>query len=1739
MDRLEWEPFTPEEIHHLVSLLKNVDVSRLSAKALRSVDLREALILSFDELDLEALASSLAGVMDPIGQIQDWFQDQLSILTSWFASTVDGIFRSIWETVIKPFISTIASGVDWIKSNLTSIADSISATLGQISTLISDLSTSLSTILESLANLPSTIWNFLQSAVSTIKDTISGIVESVSSAVRGLISNLQNWLSGVLAGISQSLASLTSTLSGGLASIMNALAGLPGTIINAVTGAISGIQNWLSGVLAGISQSLAGISTALTNAVNTIISGITQLPDIIGGLLGNLQAWLGGALEGVCNWIVEQLGKVTETLGGALKALGDALSGLQAWLSDSLSGLQEAMGSALASISDWIGEATKRLQDLGATFQGFVNAIANLPNMLGAVFGNIFKPIADFLGSIASAIQNFFADPIGTLSKAFQNLAKWLWDLLPDWLKDAIEGLKQAWDNFVKGLQDFLKDPLGFIQRGFSWLADQIWKLLPDWLKGAIQGMQQAWDAFVKGLQDFLKDPLGFIQKGFSWLAGEIWKLLPDWLKGALESIKGFFEGVWKAIQDFVKDPWGSIQRAFEALGKWIWDQLPEPAKKVIEKIRDWIVGAWDFLYKLFTEYLPSALNWAWNELQALFKNPLEYIWGKVTGFVKWLAEKLSDLWGVIRGAWEWFINSLRGAWDWLINIITAIPEVILGSLRVFSDAILGLAKSTGEALAGVYASIVKEVAKPFEPLVEVAGKELEETLKDIAPFEALGMKGPCFVDTMIRSGVALMATSLYAAGIATIPLMVTKATKAGGHAIESLLDRLTLETEGHMRLIVRAGVSSTGAEGGGSGGGRFGISSKITQALGKAIRELGDAFDKYATSVMEYTVLWTTAPVGEAMGRFAAYYIRDLIPVQLPSLSDLTDFARRVKGLEEPEPLMKALNYYASLYGYSSYFVEQVYGFTLEEEKIPHIEVRDRFFNYSKVVRKIPIALIYTLPSASDIAAMMVRDIFFAYDDFIKLAKARGMPEDIAALYYIYRFKYPSPSQLFKFYWRGVAGVLWYAPPELMTKDERETLLNKLKVGAEPKKPTELNFKMDTLREMISTYMKWHDLFPAAWEPGYTSDRAIVMDLSADMPDKIDVRWMLRYALFEYLAQKGIKRDTDISKLRDALEGEAKNKAVFMDLSLACRLLQARGLHPYFVPFIAVADTVAALADERTLLRTGFINLYERGALDAETLDKLLASLVIASFKVSYYDVEQGVWVDDKYINLPVAYLPAERKLIAFRALLDKFERPWREVWTDLEAAYREYILEASGVLNAAKAVAEAINELLPKESKALVGTEVTLSVDEGYLKTLLSSWEVARKVYTIRRIRSWVYRILGWVIYRAAYGYVRPEDLSSLAKTLASIAQLPKEERRAIEVISREVWRVALREYIPTPSQLATMAEILPKAARMADEVLEARNVPEEWRALWKEYIEIKPIANDVYRVVSYYYRAKRYGVALPQPIVDAVEKLMERVGYTDEEKAILDLAALIYNITEEMRKPASEVIPSLGTLASMAEYIDVPLDYVSEILVARNVEKRYAELWLKYVSARTIASEVNRVSSTLRSMYEYYAIPQEVIDKVTELMSVGGWTSRELEIFKFDLELRRRLRILRTLVPTLREFMSDAMYLGEWEKLLEDWLRARGIEAEKYKQQVEYYRKLIKSRKINRRLSWYITRVMNAFCAGVITKEEARRRLERFKTFGLDDDEIEILLEGFELEKAYREAIYGSPTGGQVGS
>ena len=112
----------------------------------------------------------------------------------------------------------------------------------------------------------------------------------------------------------------------------------------------------------------------------------------------------------------------------------------------------------------------------------------------------------------------------------------------------------------------------------------------------------------------------------------------------------------------------------------------------------------------------------------------------------------------------------------------------------------------------------------------------------------------------------------------------------------------------------------------------------------------------------------------------------------------------------------------------------------------------------------------------------------------------------------------------------------------------------------------------------------------------------------------------------------------------------------------------------------------------------------------------------------------------------------------------------------------------------------------------------------------------------------------------------------------------------------------------------------------------------------------------------------------------------------------------------------------------------------------------------------------------------------------------------------------------------MPTLREFLYDGQYVADYEKLLEDLLNARGIDVVKYKQQVDYYKRLLKNRRLWRHFSWFRTQLMYAYERGVIDDDDVKTALGYFKAIGLiDDDEIDMILAGFKYRKAYYMAYY----------
>ena len=1593
----------------------------------------------------------------PLGQLQSWLYDRLREFCSWVTSGVDALIDELWSKYISPGLSAVSGAVSWIRTaveNIGNVLSSLASTARDIASAISNIP---GIITDAFASFSSAIQNTLSNIISTIQGAVSGVVDAISPALSAISGGVQSIISslstlatqfvnavksipGALKPLFDSILSALSSVGNAISSVGNAIKALPETIVGGIKGFIDTLWGWLQSAFGSLANALSAIQGAFASLAKSVTEGL--------GAISGAFDYLRGYIEGL------------------FRAFGESVSG-------ALKAVQDALTSAGQTISTWIQQAS-------ATIQGFVSGINKFPEW----FPKWFK--------------EKIADPI---SDALAGVGKAIWDALPDWLKDDIKALKDAWTDFVSGLEDFLKDPKKFIEERLGWLAKQIWELLPDWLKGAITTIQNAWNSFVEGLKDFLKNPVEFIQKRFQELTKWIWDHLPGWLKGAIQTIQNAWNSFVQGLQDFLKDPVKWISDRLQDFAKWIWDHLPEPVKWFIDNAKKALEGAWDRIVKFFTEDLPGFFGWLWENIQEFAKDP-----------INWLVKNVAEpIWNALSNLWErvsaFFSDFARKAMSFFQDLGSKLQGAVQGA----AQWAMGLATGLLNWFKGVTKPLAGAITNVLRPFLEDVPKEVAKSLSDY--FKKLFAPGEGE-----RPGELEVLPAIW---LAVVPhFMTILLLPTGLKSLSHILAEVRGRIEGHLAPL--------------------GIGGKVVGTLisrfNKTLYELGKAMEKVPVEFLKSlgvgTAIISMLPLRYPLRYAWKQYFRALglgnIPFELPPLSETIRLARRV-GVGESKGYVQGILEYR---GYPDWFIK--YAVAVPEEL--HVTIKDRF----GTDRLIPLSLLYEQPSLSDLCRFMIRDIFGAgvrgYEAFKVWAERLGMHENVALLYYLLHFRYPSPEQLSRFYWRGIAKVLW-SPGLPRKREEVEEFIRKTGLGKIPSPPKELNDKPDILNKMMASYMKWHDYFPLAWDNEFPADIDIIHDLMADLPTKIDIRWMVRWALLEQLSKVGFDMGTSIEELVDKMRAckgdellaQKVSPGIAMDVSVMARLIEATGMHPYWTPLVAVAEAINALADEKTLVRTGFINAYKEGLITLDNSEQLLSGLFVTTFRTGYIDPATGEAVPFDY-KVPLAWLPAERRLLQIRAAFDRTLDLFREGYRAIASAVRLLVWTPEEAHERLASFSESLRQYLSKQLKALTGVDVKLSTDVEYLERWIEMESMVAEVELAMRKRWLAQRILGWLLYRVSWGWVTIEELKGVADALMKYFEFTPSEAEAIVKLGEVVLGIVRREQYPAPSTLGTWAEYMVVPEWAIEEVLEMYNIPDKYRPLWRRYIGVKPVKSDYKAVLSAALRALKRG-AISEDLWKSILANAERFGFTDVEIELLDMRASLEMLVEE----AKEFIPTLGTLASMMEYIDVPNDLVVRVFEARRVREPWASLWMRYAMARSIASETNTMVSTFRGLLERYAMPQEIVDQVVALMKQGGWTARELEIFQVDLTLRRIRRILDTFVPTLREFISDAQYLGEWEALLEDWLRARGIEAEKYRRQVEYYRKLIKSRKIHRRLSWYITRLLNAYCADIIDRNEARRRLERFKTYGLSDEEIDILLEGFELEKAYRYAIYGPPGGG----
>ncbi|PNV78731.1 MAG: hypothetical protein C0179_08485, partial [Fervidicoccus sp.] len=1263
-------------------------------------------------------------------------------------------------------------------------------------------------------------------------------------------------------------------------------------------------------------------------------------------------------------------------------------------------------------------------------------------------------------------------------------------------------------------------------------------KTLPEWIDRSWRWIQDAFAGAWRWIQDHIITPLwsalttlgNWIKSGLETIYNFFTKTLPEWVSGLWKWLQDVFGGAWKWIQDHVITP---LWNALATLGDWIksglsaladfftkslpgWienirNTLAELPKVAFESLRVAGLTLWDFMLRLRDAVLSGFSKVAETLKEASvviermgaafmgFVNAVTMLPERIYGFFKPLADFFQLAWDRLKSFFDEFSKDPAGwfrknIFDPLVGFLKTVRDVILGAFRDFAQWILGGLQAIGGLLAqtgsviwqalqnfvgaiqggvgGAMESFYRIIIDAIKGFADRAGDVVKSLFSSIAKdfYKAVGLGSP--PGLTVENFLTAMGISMgLSVPLMLIPLVMEIPIRAVAFGLRGLALALR-ELRG--KLVIHIRPLGFGGQ----------IDFDVVSALGAALHNFAEELMKHADKFYEpfwlglgfwYTRYWSL---------LLASYLRNYIPIEFPSYREVEEAYLRARVAERiPESLGRsskdvheAMISFLKMKGYSDYLL--TWAFASPEEF--YTTVKDRF----GVSRKIPLADVWKTPGVFDVARMWIRDVLRPtgvgaeelLKNLTKVFEAAGYYRDIGVLYTLLAFRYPTPESLGKFYWRGIAGVLW-----LEDSFEEPEWRSALNIPWSAKAPAQLNYDAKTLNLMLTLYMRWHDYFPAAWYEGFPTDKAIEVELMASLPDKVDVRWMTRWGLFQHLADAGVSPSASLRDIFTAfsrLTGQETRRTkvepkIEYDVRMLARLLIANRIHPFMAPIAAVAEAHTALTASFTLLRTGFIDALRRGFLDLDTAEALMSGLFVIDFKTAYIDPLTGSFNEIVY-KKPIFWLPADRRILQLRSSFDRFNLLLRSAVTRLTAGVRYISFTSKEAIDRFRKLHEPIASHLSAMVKSLSGIDWRPAIDEGYVAVWSHLLDLEYEYGVRLWIRRYVARVMGWFLYRVAYGYVDKEKFEKGMDSLVEKGFISSREAEFFKSIYDILYGLVAKENIPTPSTLATLSEYVAIPKDLVDKVLENYKTPDEFRRIWAQYIYVKPFIDDARAVVSAYFRALRYSThfikvygdrpefKIPGEVAKDVESVMALINMSPEEKRIRELAVSLDVLIDLMRERVREIRewrPSILSLITITEYVPEAVDLISRYVI----DPAFKPVIEKYARIKPLVDDARRAISTYYSALRYstyytriygkipeFQIPEDITKSIENIMSLIGVTAEEKSIrelassieVQIDL-MREKARELREWRPSLSMLITISEYVPEATNLLSKYV------------------------------------------------------------------------------------------------
>jgi len=1361
---------------------------------------------------------------------------------------------------------------------------------------------------------------------------------------------------------------------------------------------------------------------------------------------------------------------------------------------DPLGQLREFIVSVYSSVSSWIVSSVTAFIStyVTPTLEGISRMISDavIP-AIGTVSVTVISGVRLIVDSlILPAIysaQSVIVGVVGGVTAYISTHVVSMLNLIASWI-DRLSGVAAS----ILGAIGFLRDSIyAYVLPSFSWLytsistfiAQNVVSPLTGFHVLIIDGMVRLSSLVSSGFEVISRTFMGFVNAVLQ-LPTLFWNTIPRWVYEGWIAFTSFSA----SLSLFLRDPMAWLQRIVAS----IWDGLK------------WLTGKlWDvvlFISRLVWDGVASL----WNTV----RGGLEVLGRSVAYHGMTLLSGLSSI--MVEGGrlvWKSMLSSLTGIVVWSISSVREVSEQ-LGMM---------IAEMVSETIKPIPKLAVDGIMKPF---IEISNKIFRgEPLRGEFS-ELLHLLSMYFVSVI---GSQALSYGLW----------------LGFHGLGMALDRFELRTPVKIKVKGKVRGSPAGVGGEGEVEKEAGEEVNIVVNFGLLFRELASEVREgghtFVRSLLYGSGIWMSQP----MMRMANALFRNVLPVELPSIEMLIEVARRHMPTAEFTDILDKCRGYFRLYGYNDSVIEWTTK-TVEESIMENrmiIAVKDRFDKD----RVIPLSIVYQLPSPSDVARMCIRDIFGmgapAIESFLKVYSARGMHRDIGILYYMLHYRYPSPERLWTFVTRGWSGMLWASiPSELARSIEDEAKM----IGAPvPTDARYWNFRCRQLWSALQMYMTWHDYARFTWISGryigdrdFTSDNQIVLDTLADIPGRIDQRWMIKWGLYEHLSSMGVTFSSQVKDFALKILRDSPSSGITMDLSLFSRTIQATGLHPDWVPVTCVAESMNVLSEERTLLRAGFLGLFKEGFYDVDALETMLRGFIEVSFKVAFFDSDRLEWVADKWVNIPVMFLPPERKLLELRAIMDRALDILREIQRDLSLAFADNIvLDYEEYKVRLKGIIDYINVFYAEDWKRITGRELPAGLRikfvEEYYKPYVEGLQIVRDVYTVRRIRSWTMRWLGWIMYRVATGLVTGEELNRLVDVLASYSKLTDREREFFGAVLNAMAGITMREYAPTPQQIATLSEYMVIPNEYIEKMFKVKLIEEDWQKVWRQYIAVRPIADDIKSLIATFRRISLY-VKVPEEIERRVREYAKLINFTEREWEVLRLRNELEELLIEYRESKREYIPTPLTLASISEILPHARNYFRDVAEAKRIPEAWRKLWWQYVSVKPLVDEIKRYVSRAEQLYARFMVDEEsyiaILEAVSEIM---GYERREIEFMLQTARMERVRHAWSELIGDVDRMTMLAEYSPEARGFalatLNRMIDALPIPLEVKDVLKKMWEQFIRIKPVKDEVTSYIRDLINAVVDGVVSIDAFERELEDLRKWGLDDYEIDFYKNIAVLRKA----------------